>query len=86
MMAAIDRLPDAARVLGYLTTTGDFGALAVRTLLADAASTIAATPDLEGPPGQQLDARQALVYMRDVLDELAGGRQLTTGVRHEHAT
>jgi len=76
MMAAVDRLPDAARVLGYLTTTGDFGALAVRTLVADAAGKIAASAP-EQPIGQQLDARQALAYMRDVLDELAGGRQLT---------
>ena len=29
MMAAIDRLPDAARILGYLASTGDFGTLAV---------------------------------------------------------
>jgi predicted ATPase/class 3 adenylate cyclase len=81
MMAAIDRLPDAARVLGYLAITGDFGALAVRTLVADAASKIAAsagrTPDPEQPPGQQLDARQALEYMRDVLDELADDQQIT---------
>jgi predicted ATPase/DNA-binding SARP family transcriptional activator len=81
MMAAIDRLHDAARVLGYLAATGDFGALALRTLVADAAGKIAAgvghTPDLERPPGQQLDARQALEYMRDVLDELADDQQIT---------
>jgi len=81
MMAANDRLPDAARVLGYLATTGDFGALALRTLVADAASTIAASaghiPDLEQSPGQQLDAHQALEYMRNVLDELADDQQIT---------
>lgn len=71
MMAAIDRLPDASRVLGYLATSGDFGALACRTLLADAAGRIAAgTPDLEMPPGS-FGSREALTYMRDVFDELA---------------
>ncbi|GAA1293354.1 hypothetical protein GCM10009609_72900 [Pseudonocardia aurantiaca] len=70
MMAAIDRIPDAARVLGYLAASGDYGALASRTLVADAAGKIAAavgyTPGLK----QRLDARQALEYMRHVLDEL----------------
>ena len=35
VMAAIDRLPAAARVLDYLRAAGDFGALATRTLVAD---------------------------------------------------
>ncbi len=74
MMASIDRLKDAARVLSYLATAGDFGALAVRTLVAEAAGKITTgagpAPDLEQPPGRQLDARQALEYMCDVLDEL----------------
>jgi predicted ATPase/DNA-binding SARP family transcriptional activator len=75
MMAAIDRLPDAARMLGYLETTNDFGALASRTLVSDAANKIAAdtapTPDPEQAPAQRLDDRQALAYMRDILAELA---------------
>ena len=45
MMATIDRLPAAARVLNYLATAGDFGALAARTLVADAATRIAADPE-----------------------------------------
>ncbi|WP_218041615.1 BTAD domain-containing putative transcriptional regulator [Acrocarpospora macrocephala] len=65
MMAAIGRLADAARVLDYLTTTGDFGALALRTLVADAASKIGAEHS-----GQRFDARQALEHMRDVLTDL----------------
>jgi len=32
MMPTVERLPDAARMLGYLGTTGDFGALASRTI------------------------------------------------------
>jgi hypothetical protein len=43
MMATIDRLPAAAHVLDYLTNAGDFGALAARTLVADAACRIAAS-------------------------------------------
>jgi hypothetical protein len=73
MMATIDRLPAAARVLGYLAAAGDFGALAARTLVADAAARIAAGPDGLADRGRSpeppLDARHALAYMRDVLDE-----------------
>lgn len=74
MMASIDRLHDAGRVLDYLATAGDFGALAARTLVADAAVKIATAaepaPGSEQQPGSQLDARQTLGYMRDVLDQL----------------
>ena len=80
MMAAVDRLSDAARVLGYLEKSGDFGALASRTLVAEAVSTIDASSgpsrDVGQRPGPQLDARQALVYMRDVLDELLDDQQI----------
>jgi predicted ATPase/DNA-binding SARP family transcriptional activator len=79
MMATIDRLPAAARVLDYLTRAGDFGALAARTLVADAAARIDAAridadveriADQDRSPEPRLDARHALTYMRDVLDEL----------------
>lgn len=80
MMAAIDRLPDAARMLGYLETMDHFGALSLRTIVADAASKIAANTeqatDPERASGRNLDARQALAYMRDVLDELADDQQI----------
>ena len=77
MMATIDRLPAAARVLDYLATAGDFGALAARTLVADAAARIAAAeriPERDRSPEPRLDARHALTYMRDVLDELEADR------------
>jgi len=78
MMATIDRLPAAARVLGYLGAAGDFGALAARTLVADAAARIAAgaerIPDQDRSLQPRLDARLALMYMRDVLDELEADR------------
>ncbi|HEY5879066.1 MAG TPA: hypothetical protein VIU11_09150, partial [Nakamurella sp.] len=71
MMATIDRLPAAARVLDYLTRAGDFGALAARTLVPDAATQVAERiADQDRSPGPRLDARHALKYMRDVLDEL----------------
>lgn len=69
LMAAIDRLPEAARALAYLDTVGDFGALARNTLVADAARRIEGRPDLAG--GVQTDAPRALSFMRDVLDALA---------------
>ena len=74
MMAATDRLADAAHVLPYLDTTGRFALLARQSLIADAVRRIEADPalavDLRGDP----DARRALAFMRDVLDELLGSR------------
>ena len=71
MVAAVDRLVEAARVLAYLDTTEGFGVLARDTLVADAVASIAAAPQVTDGGGPDLDAREALVYMRDVLDELA---------------
>jgi hypothetical protein len=69
-MAIIDRLPAAARVLDYLRAAGDFGALAARTLVADAAANPDRIPEKDRSPEPLLDARHALRYMRDVLDAL----------------
>ena len=77
MMATIDRLPAAARVLDYLAAAGDFGALAPRTLVAEAAAQVAAAGPTPPDPERHLDARHALRYMRDVLDELADDQQVT---------
>jgi hypothetical protein len=63
MMAAIDRLPAAATVLGYLQAAGDFGALAARTLVADAAARIAAGR----PPGSNRAGEPRLSGMRSVV-------------------
>src|SRR6478609_1470714 len=74
MMATINHLSAAALVLDYLAAAGDFGALAARTLVADSAARIAADaeriPDHDRSPEPRLDARHALTYMRDILDEL----------------
>ena len=75
MMAAIDRRAEAAHMLSYLAAANEFGALASRTLVAEAASKIADLPghsaDLSRAPTPRIDDRQALTYMRDVLDHLA---------------
>ena len=62
-------------MLGYLETSNDFGALAARTLVADAAAKVAAdATDTRVPPqasGHRFDDRDALTYMHGVLAELA---------------
>lgn len=74
MAAAADRLVEAARVLSYLDTMGDFG-VRVRTLLiADAVAGIEGDPEAAAHVGDGLDGRQALLCMRATLDELVGGR------------
>jgi hypothetical protein len=74
MMVASDREPDAARMLEYLTQSGAFGTAARRTLVAGAASEIGESAErrtnLHQAVEPQLEARQALQYMHEVLDEL----------------
>jgi hypothetical protein len=73
MMATIDRLTEAAHMLAYLETINDFGALASRTLVADAARKVVANATHTADPravGHHLDDRHALEYMRGVLAEL----------------
>jgi predicted ATPase/DNA-binding SARP family transcriptional activator len=74
MMAASDRLPEAAPMLEYVAGSGNFGTVARRTLVADAVSEIADhaqdSPGMRPPFQPRIDDRQALRYMRDVLGEL----------------
>jgi predicted ATPase/DNA-binding SARP family transcriptional activator len=65
MMAALDRIAEAAHLLRYLETANEFGALAARTLVAESTRTRAAAV-----PVRPLDDRAALGYMRDVLADL----------------
>ncbi|RSM87872.1 AfsR/SARP family transcriptional regulator [Kibdelosporangium aridum] len=67
MMAKIDRIAEAAHMLGYLKAVNEFGALAARTLVAEAASRIAQHSADTTPA---IDDRAALSYMRKVLVEL----------------
>jgi predicted ATPase/class 3 adenylate cyclase len=76
MTAKVEWWPAAARMLDYLESSGTFGdAPALRSSVADAAMAVAANVEraalLEPSPGRDLDDRQALAYMRDVLDQLA---------------
>jgi chromosome condensin MukBEF MukE localization factor len=75
MMAAIDRIAEAAHMLRYLEAANDFGALAARTLVAEAAGKIGAGvdhgSDSTSASVRHIDDRAALKYMRDVLVELA---------------
>ncbi|GAA4245204.1 ATP-binding protein [Dactylosporangium darangshiense] len=71
MTAEAGRLAEAARALAYLGSANDFGALAARTLAAPGAARIAAASAGPEPPGEPLDDRAALSYMRSVLADLA---------------
>ena len=83
MMVASDRQPDAARMLEYLNDSGDFGITARRTLVADAANEIADSadpaPDLHQAFQPQVDARQALQYMHEVLGGLIESYSVAPG-------
>lgn len=76
MMTAINRLPEAARILGHLDTTGLLGVEGpgFKMLVADAADKVASNPEAtaarEAAAERRLDERHALTYIRDVLDEL----------------
>jgi hypothetical protein len=70
MVGAIDRLADAARVLTYLDTTGDYGTLARENLVADVVRWIDADLRLADRESRNLDAHGALVFMRGVMQEL----------------
>jgi predicted ATPase/DNA-binding SARP family transcriptional activator len=76
MMATIDRLEDAARILGHLDATGLLGVEGpgFKMLVADAAGKVALDPEAaaarDAAAERRLDEHHALSYIRDVLDEL----------------
>ena len=83
LMMEVRRPADAARMLGNLETANLRDGSFVRTLIATAATTaIAADPDptldQERALGRDLDDRQALLAMRNVLDRLLAEGQLVT--------
>ena len=71
MMVRVDRLPDAARILGFLESSGALDAPALRTLVSSDAERIATDPTPvthdERTRGRDLDERRALGFIRDVL-------------------
>ena len=72
MMSTLDRAADSAPVQLYLQTTGGFGDLAALAIAADGDDlmTAAAAPAAIQPEGAAMDARRALVHIREVLDLL----------------
>ena len=85
MMVKVDRLPEAARILGFLESTGSLDVPALRSLVADDAGGIAVdserATDHERTIGRDLDDRHALTYMRDVLDRLVDRWQVVDSPR-----
>ncbi|WP_143447312.1 hypothetical protein [Kibdelosporangium aridum] len=59
-------------LLGYLKAVNDFGALAARTLVAEATTKIA---QHSADTTQAIDDRTALIHMPDVLVELVSGSE-----------
>ena len=76
MMTTVDHLPEAARILGHLDTTGmrDVLGPGFKTLVAEAADNVASSPVAaaarEEAADRRFDERHALTYIRDVLGQL----------------
>jgi predicted ATPase len=70
MMASLDRLADAARVLPYLDTTGDFATMARTHLIAEQVRRIESDPALTAHLTGDSDATAALFHMREVLEDV----------------
>jgi predicted ATPase len=74
MMVRVDRLAEAARIVGFLESTGSLDVSALRSLVAGDAGRIAADAahdtHHERTLGRDLDDRRALIFMRDVLGRL----------------
>ncbi|MFA9429475.1 BTAD domain-containing putative transcriptional regulator [Egicoccus sp. AB-alg2] len=70
MMTSLGRLGDAARVLPYLDTTGDFASMARTHLIAEPIADIESDPTLATQLDADPDARAALAHMRDVLEDV----------------
>jgi hypothetical protein len=82
MMVKVDRLADAARIVGFLESTGSLDVSALRSLVAGDAGRIAADAahDIhhERTVGRDLDDRGALIFMRDVLGRLVDRGQIVS--------
>ena len=74
MMAKVDRRPEAARILGFLESTGSPDISVLRSRFAGDAGGTAIVfdhdTDHERAIGRDLDDRGALTFMRDVLHRL----------------
>jgi hypothetical protein len=79
MMIKVDRLPEAAHILGFLESTDSLDVSTLRALVGHDAVEIAADAERgmnhERTIGGDLDDRRALTFMRDVLDQLVDREQ-----------
>ena len=78
MMVKVDRRPEAARILGFLESTGSLDVSGLSSRVAGDAERTAADAehdtDHERAIGRDLDDRRALIFIRDVLDRLGERR------------
>ncbi len=79
MMTALERLPDAARMLDYLETTGLLDAPPFATLVTDARRAVSGMPQPRQAAAATLGDREALAEMRRVLEDLVDGRPRRVG-------
>lgn len=88
MMTQIGRLTEASRILNYLETTGLLDAPAWRTLIDSSATVIAKAQQDNDAANQEvgIDDRQALGYMREVLDRLMTEEQTAWRLQTEAAS
>jgi hypothetical protein len=73
MMVKVDCLPEAARILGFLESTGSLEVSTLRSLVVGTTGGFDVDGDHERRIGGDLDNRHALTFMRDVLDRLLDG-------------
>ncbi len=81
MMVKVEHASEAARIIGFLESTGSPDAANLRSLVARDARRIEGGGDdtlgLERSIGRSLDDRQALSFVRDVLDQLLDGHEVS---------
>jgi hypothetical protein len=77
MMTGVGRSAEAAHIATYLETTGQLAATTWRTLIADSVHRLAESGHLPEAHAIRLDHRQALEYMRDVLERIVDAPSAT---------
>jgi predicted ATPase/DNA-binding SARP family transcriptional activator len=78
MMTAVGRSVEAAHIATYLETSGALSGPSWRALIAESVAKLTETGRLPEAHAIGLDHRQALEYMRDVLDRIADTQSATS--------
>ena len=83
MMVKVDRRPEAARILGFLESTGSLDVSSPQITRRgrrpkDRGRLSNTTRTTNGAIGRDLDDRRALTFIRDVLDRLVDSEQRST--------